>query len=73
MKKFALFLSMSALVAMSSVANAGGPVRISDEGQPVMIVGKTPKSGGAGVVAAVVVAALFAISGSSGSHGSNID
>lgn len=72
MKKFAMILSAAAIAVSSGAAFAGGPVEIETEQSPVVIAGK-PTSNGAAVVGGVLVLALlFGLSSSSGSHGSNI-
>lgn len=81
-----VLVSFVALASVCSAANAGGPVTVPDEAEPVVLVEQTSSSslpgassfslgGGAAGVAAVatLAAVLFAVSQSSGTHGSNIN
>lgn len=84
MKRYAALWSLAALVSVSAAAHAGGPVAVEDEGEPVVLVEETSSSslpgslpfslGGAGglVGLGALTAVLFAVSESSGSHGSNV-
>ncbi len=77
MKKTAILMAATVLVALSGAAHAGGPLQTQTE-KPV-VVAKTPKSKGGllipliGLGGAAAAAALFGTESSSGSHGSNID
>ena len=76
MKKLTAVIAASALIASSSLAFAGGPIQIIDEGQPTVVVANDSSSsagslggGGVGVAVAalVVIGAALALS-DSGSH-----
>lgn len=77
MKKTAILMAATALVALSSAAQAGGPLQAETEKR--VVVAKTPKSKGGilipliGIGSAAGIAALFGTESTSGSHGSNID
>jgi len=79
MNKLASLLAAAALISVSTMAQAGGPVQATTEPSPIVVTEGSASSpslvgsgaGGVAIGALVIAAVVFGTSESSGSHGSS--